>query len=94
MHYKKLVVEEANSCLASQCFNAAGAMYRLALDLATKDLLPDEGEPNAKTRRSLGLRVPWLFDNGKIPADLKSLAECLQQDGNDGAQNIRDRDRK
>ena len=81
----KLVVEEANSCLASQCFNAAGAMYRLALDLATKDLLPEGDEPNAKTRRSLGLRVPWLFDNRKIPVDLKPLAECLQQDGNDGA---------
>lgn len=83
----RAIIDEANSCLASQCFNAAGAMYRLALDIATKNLLPeneDEGPP-AKIRRSLGLRMGWLFDNDKIPTDLKALADCLQQDGNDGA---------
>ena len=80
------IVEEGNSCLASQCFNAAGAMYRLALDLSTKKLLLVEGEgPPAKARWSLGFRMEWLFDNGKIPSDLRSLATCLQQDGNDGA---------
>ena len=79
------VVEEANSCLASQCFNAAGAMYRLALDLATKELLPEEGEPSAKVRRNLGLRMPWLFGQAALSRDLQPLAECLQQDGNDGA---------
>lgn len=79
------VVVEANKCLSAQCWNAAGAMYRLALDLSTKELLPDQGEPAAKVRRNLGLRLPWLFDKGLLPADLKSLAECLQQDGNDGA---------
>lgn len=82
------VMREGNVCLATQCWNAAGAMYRLALDLATKDLLPPEGEeggPNARTRRSLGLRCEWLFENGRLPADLHDLAECLREDGNDGA---------
>ena len=79
------VVEEANSCLASQCFNAAGAMYRLALDIATKELLSEGGEPSARVRRSLGLRIQWLLDQGVLPRDLQKLAECLQQDGNDGA---------
>lgn len=78
------VMTEANSSLAGQCFNAAGAMYRLALDLATKGMLPEEGEPPQRVRRSLGLRLQWLFDNGLLPPDLQSLAECLQQDGNDG----------
>lgn len=60
-------------------------MYRLCLDIATKSLLPSEGEPNSKTRRSLGLRLSWLFDNGALAEDLKLLADCVQQDGNDGA---------
>jgi hypothetical protein len=79
------VVSEGNIALANQCWNAAGAMYRLALDLATKSLLPEEGEPAAKIRRNLGLRMPWLFDKNLLPNDLRPLAECIQQDGNDGA---------
>jgi hypothetical protein len=45
--------------------NAAGAMFRLAIDLSTRPLLPPEDapEPNRKTRRDLGLRLPWLFAN-------------------------------
>jgi len=81
----KSVYEEGNSCLASQCFNAAGAMYRLAFDLATKDLLPDGDTPNARTRRSLGLRAEWLFANSLLPKELTGLADCIRQDGNDGA---------
>ncbi|WP_409699938.1 DUF4145 domain-containing protein [Yoonia sp.] len=79
------VLLEGNVCLSLQCWNAAGAMFRLALDLATKDLLPEQGEPAQKVRRSLGLRLDWMFDTGMLPPDLRSLAECLQQDGNDGA---------
>lgn len=79
------VVTEGNIALANDCFNAAAAMYRLALDLATKSLLPVEGGPNAATRRNLGLRLPWLFDERFLPGDLRPLAECVQQDGNDGA---------
>lgn len=79
------IVREGNTCLSANCWNAAAAMYRLALDIVTKSLLPDEGEPNSKIRRNLGLRLPWLFKEGLLPLDLEKLAECLQQDGNDGA---------
>lgn len=79
------VLEEANSCLASECFNAAAAMYRLALDIATKQKLPSDGEPNSKIRRSLGLRLEWMFETQVIPLDLHELAKCITQDGNDGA---------
>ena len=50
---------EGAKCLAINCFNAAAAMFRLALDLATQELLPsDDAEfPNARTRRMLGLRL-------------------------------------
>lgn len=62
-------------------------MFRLALDLATAPLLPDisEAEPGWKIRHDLGLRLQWMFDNGKPPVDLKDLSDCVREDGNDGA---------
>jgi hypothetical protein len=65
-------------------------MFRLCLDLATKDLLPDESDtsidqPNRKQRRDLGLRVPWLITNGFLPEALGDLAGVVKEDGNDGA---------
>ena len=78
---------EAATCVAVQCPNAAGTMFRLCIDLATRPLLPD-GQArglNSTVRRNLGLRLPWLFDNGHLPEDLRELSTCIQQDGNDGA---------
>ena len=78
------VFDEGSKCLAIQCWNASASMFRLALDLATKDMIPEENGPSAKTQRSLGLRLDWLFENGHLPVDLKNLASCIRQDGNDG----------
>ncbi|HAV1809198.1 TPA: DUF4145 domain-containing protein [Enterobacter hormaechei subsp. steigerwaltii] len=72
--------------MAIGCYNAAGTMFRLCLDYATKGLIPDDdGGPAAKIKRSLGLRMEWLFDNKLLPAALRDLAECVKDDGNDGA---------
>ena len=62
-------------------------MFRLCVDLATKSMLPTEEAPglNTKTRRDLGLRLPWLFANGLLPEALKDLSSCIKEDGNDGA---------
>lgn len=80
------IFSEGSTCVAVECWNAAGAMFRLAVDMATKALLPPDGEPPvAKIRRSLGFRLEWLFQNGKLPTDLQELAECIKEDGNDGA---------
>jgi len=82
------IFKEAATCVAVQCYNAAGAMFRLCIDLATVALLPEEGAgggPNSKTRRDLGLRIPWLFDAGRLPPDLRSLSDCIREDGNDAA---------
>lgn len=79
------VVSEGSTCLASGCYNAAAAMFRLAIDLASKELLPEGEIPNSKTRRSLGLRLEWLFAEQRLPGELKELAECIKEDGNDGA---------
>lgn len=78
---------EGATALAVSCYNAAGTMFRLCVDLATRPKLPKEEVAglHAKTRRDLGLRLPWLFDNGFLPADLRELSSCIKDDGNDGA---------
>jgi len=82
----KEAYEEGAKCLAIGCYNAAGTMFRLCLDYATKQFLPDgEDRPVSKIRRSLGLRMDWLFENRHIPLELRDLAECVKDDGNDGA---------
>lgn len=81
------VFHEGATCLTVQCWNAAGTMFRKCVDLATRPLLPVEETPglNNRTRRDLGLRLGWLFDNDKLPADLRELSTCIREDGNDGA---------
>lgn len=79
--------KEGATCLAVGCYNAAGTMFRLCIDLATRSMLPtgDAEGLNAKVRRDLGLRLPWLFANGLLPQALKELSSCIKEDGNDGA---------
>lgn len=81
------VFREGAACMAIGCHNAAGTMFRLCIDLATKSMLPKEEVPglNSKVRNSLGLRLVWLFDNGGIPPALRDLSSCIKEDGNDGA---------
>lgn len=81
------VFTEGATCLAVDCFNAAGTMFRLCIDLVTKALLPetDENGLNSHIRRNLGLRLPWLFGNGRLPQSLQELSTCIKEDGNDGA---------
>ncbi|MBI3370532.1 MAG: DUF4145 domain-containing protein [Betaproteobacteria bacterium] len=78
---------EGAKCLAIGCHNAAGTMFRLCVDIATRDKLPatDERGLNAKIRRNLGMRLPWLIDNGLLPEALRELSSCVKEDGNDGA---------
>ncbi|EMB2733476.1 DUF4145 domain-containing protein [Serratia marcescens] len=83
---EKAYVEGAK-CMTIGCYNAAATMFRLCLDFATKSLVPDneKGGPPAKVKRSLGLRMEWLFDNGVLPDAFRELADCIKDDGNDGA---------
>jgi hypothetical protein len=78
---------EGATCLSVNCVNAASTMFRLCLDMATAPLLPatDEKGLNSKTRRDLGLRLPWLFENNKLPESLRDLSHCIKEDGNDAA---------
>jgi hypothetical protein len=78
---------EGAQCLSINCPNASATMFRLCIDLATKPMLPqmDEEGLTQNIRRSLGLRLKWLFENNKLPMALKELAQCIKEDGNDGA---------
>jgi Domain of unknown function (DUF4145) len=81
------IFREGATCLKVECWNAAGTMFRTCVDLATRPLLP-EGEAaglSSKTRRDLGLRLPWLFENRQMPNDLRGLSTAIREDGNDGA---------
>ena len=79
--------KEGATCLAVNCANAAATMFRLCVDLATRDKLPPDGTPgiNARQRRDLGLRLPWLFESKLLPEELRELSVCIKDDGNDGA---------
>lgn len=81
------IFQEGAACLSIECNNAAGTMFRLCIDIVSKNLLPEEITQglNHRTRRDLGLRLPWLFDNGKLPENLRELSMCIKEDGNDGA---------
>ena len=81
------VFREGATCLTVGCNNAAGTMFRLCIDLVTRTLLPEEETEglNRASRRYLGLRLPWLFDNGHLPEGLRQLSTCVKEDGNDGA---------
>lgn len=81
------VFREATTCMGVGCFNAAGTMFRLALDVATKEMLPSGEAPGltTKVRRNLGYRLPWLFDTQRLPEGLRELATSVKEDGNDGA---------
>ncbi|MGY4332784.1 hypothetical protein ACVWWG_007201 [Bradyrhizobium sp. LB7.2] len=81
------VFREAASSIAVNNWNAAGAMFRLAINLATQPLLPPGSMPGLtrRKRRDLGPRVEWLMQNGLISKDLFDLSECIREDGNDGA---------
>jgi len=81
------VFNEGATCMAVGCFNAGGTMFRLCLDMATKSFMPEANDNglNNKVRRSLGLRLDWLFDTHVLPRGLQELAACVKEDGNDGA---------
>jgi hypothetical protein len=89
-----IIFREAATCLAVECFDASGAMFRKVLDAATRPLLPSQPEPEDKKhpdfiawkiRKDLKLRLEWLFERGRLPGALRDLADCVREDGNDAA---------
>ncbi len=81
------IFNEGAICLTKKCWNAAGTMFRQCVDLTTKEMLPEQGEKGFRKNKPghLGPRITWLFDNKKLNERLKDLANCIKDDGNDGA---------
>jgi len=80
------IFQEGAVCMATHCYNAAVTMFRLCLDLTTKPLLQEATEElNPNTKRNLGVRLSCLFDEKKLPEDLRDLSTCIKDDGNEGA---------
>ena len=89
----KIVFDEATTCLSMECYTASGAMFRLCLDVTTKELLQewleanedDVNQPNTAQKDKLFNRIEFLLDKGIIPSDLKEYAHQIRLDGNDSA---------
>lgn len=80
---------EAVTSKVAGCPNAAAAMFRLTMDLATKERLSavpsTEAQPSSEVRGNLSKRLTWLFDNGHLPQQIKELAKVVRENANDGA---------
>ena len=77
----KAVFEEAAQCRAVGCPNAAGAMFRLCLELAVRELLPKQED----WKKRLAEKLKQLFAEGKLPKDIEPLSSDIREDGNDAA---------
>lgn len=81
------IFNEAAKCFSIGCFNAAGAMFRLCLDITTKNLLDQNTNltATANDKKTINTRLHWLFTNNILPINLKDLSRCIKDDGNDAA---------
>lgn len=85
------IFEQGASCAAIECWDAAGTMFRKALDAATRskinnpESISEPKAPNWKTYKDLRLRLDWLFSNNLLDRSLEDLSSCIHQDGNDAA---------
>lgn len=68
---------EGEDAYARASWNAAVAMYRSALDIATKAL---DGVPAKVT---FFKRLEWLHENHRITPDMRSWADHVRVEGND-----------
>ena len=66
---------EATKCAAVGCYNAAGAMFRLCLDLATKSVKGG----------NLAARLDALCEEKQFSSELQELGSAVRLDGNDAA---------
>lgn len=89
----KIVFNEASICLSNNCYTASGAMFRLCLDITTKELLQqwieanqvEPKQPNSHQKDKLYNRIEFLIEHGVIPTDLKEYAHHIRLDGNNAA---------
>ncbi|MAQ71122.1 MAG: hypothetical protein CL565_02905 [Alphaproteobacteria bacterium] len=81
------VFKEGAIALSGNCPNAACAMFRTCLDLASKDIINHKKfvkEPTKKQKDFLSGRLEFLFENGALADKLKLYMECVRKAGNIG----------
>lgn len=79
--------KEAAKCYAISCYNASGAMFRLCLDITTKNIISQYASLNPTTndKKTIHSRLNWIFNNNILPKQLEELSRCIKDDGNDAA---------
>ena len=68
---------EGEEAFRRKSWNAAVAMYRSALDIATKAM------PDVPAARNFYKRLEWLHENNRITPDMWSWADRVRIEGND-----------
>ena len=83
----EIIFKEAAKCFSIGCYNAAGAMFRLCLDITTKQILDNHlnKNPTANDKKTIHSRLKWIFENEILPSDLEDLSRGIKDDGNDAA---------
>lgn len=78
---------EATKCLTLDCYNAAGSMFRLCLDITTKKILEknEHLHPSNKDKNTIHSRLVWIFEKQILNNNLEELSRCIKDDGNDAA---------
>lgn len=83
----KSIFDEAAKCYSHNCYIACSSMFRLCLDVTTKELLSqynnDQNE-NIKIDKLFN-RIEFLVEKNIIPNDLKDFIHNIRLDGNDAA---------
>lgn len=79
--------KEAAQCYAIGCYNASGAMFRLCLDITTKNIISQNEhlKPTTNDKKTIHSRLNWIFNNDILPKQLEDLSRCIKDDGNDAA---------
>lgn len=70
------ILQQAHICFANEAFDAAGVMYRKALEVATKEKAPE------KAKLTLDKRIEYLAQEGSLPAEVKDWAHEIRLEGN------------
>ena len=78
---------EATESLTGNCYNAACAMFRTALDMTTQNMVSNNTAIDIPKddNYTLNKRIKWLISNNFIPSELQDFLDNVRLDGNDAA---------
>ena len=82
----KFFFEEGVACLANECWNPAGTMFRTCLELVVEHKLTKSDLKELKKAKKTDLfdKIDKLSQNKRLSNDLTSIATFIREDGNKG----------